>query len=75
MDQLMPTLNAALNKIAKTRPGNPAAALAEILVGAGNAGGVQSAEPAEFDAAAYKKQVRPEALSEPSASPRDFCHT
>ena len=46
LQQLMPTLNAALNTLSKTRPENPAAALAELLAkAAGSSGGAAPTPP------------------------------
>ena len=64
MDGLLPTLNAALNSIAKTKPEMPVAALAELLAkAAGGAGGAAAAAdvcdaavPGAMTAAELKKK-------------------
>jgi len=64
LQQVMPSLNQALNTLSKERPANPTQALADLLAAAAKGGmppsatggAAASTAPVEFDAAAYKKQ-------------------
>ena len=57
MDGLLPTLNSALNTIAKTKPGEPVAALAELLAKAAGSASAPAAPMASAGTAAANGDV------------------